>query len=136
MSTRVELEAARARTEADWRRANDDLVKARAKLAEANAGWDKVVADRRQADTDRRRSDTVWDRTFPDRRKAGSERRISAADIAAFSQTVTERHGAYVYRSKAEADCAAAQARLNAASAQRDKIITALDALNRVQRRA
>ncbi len=134
MSKRVELEAARARAEADWRSANNHLVESRAKLAEANAGWDKVVADRRKTDTDRRKSDTAWARTFPDRRMAGAERRISAADIAAFSQVVTQRHGAYVYRSKAEADCAAAQASMNAASAERDKVIAALDVLNGAQR--
>src|ERR1039458_10345500 len=112
MSTRDELEAARARTDADWRRTNDDLDKAQAKLAKANAGWDKIVANRRKTDTDRRKRDTAWDRKFPDRRKAGSDRRILATDIAALSQTVTERHGAYVYRSKAEANCTAALQRM------------------------
>lgn len=134
MTTRAETEAALARAEADWRRTNDDLVKAQAKLAKANAGWDKVVADRRKGDTDRRKASGVWDHRFPDRRKADSDRRIPETDLAVLSQAVTERHGAYIFRSKAKADCAAAEARLNTASAERDKAIAALGALNRTRR--
>ena len=45
MSKRTELEAALAKAEADWRKANDVLDKAEAARTKAHSDWDKAVAD-------------------------------------------------------------------------------------------
>lgn len=132
MNTRAELEAALARAEADWRRARDDMDKARAALASANTGWDKVVSDRRQAPVERRKANTNWEATFTDRRKSLSDRRIPVADINALSKAVTDQHKAYLERSQAEADLTDAASNLKAASDARDKTIAALNQLKRV----
>src|SRR5487761_2205937 len=128
-STRAELEIALARAETEWRRANDDLDKAKAKLAGANAGWDMIA-------TDRRKVITAWDRTFADRRTADSDRRIPEADITALSQAVAARHKAYLDLSNAETGRGAAEARLNAATSERDKATAALEELGPEQRKA
>lgn len=128
-STRAELEIALARAETEWRRSNDDLDKAKAKLAGANAGWDMIATDRRSTATDRRKAITAWDRTFADRRTADSDRRIPEADITALSQAVAARHKAYLDLSNAEAGRGVAEARLNAATSERDKAAAALEAL-------
>jgi len=100
-------------------------------LTKANSDWDWIVADRRKAGTDRRKAGAVWDQRFPDRRKADSERRIPEADITALAKAVADRHEAYLEQSNAEADWTAAIVRLNMATAERDKAIAAVDALNR-----
>jgi len=62
---------------------------------------------------------------------AGALRALHSSEVA----NHPERQGAYTHRSKAETDFAAAHARLNAASEERDKVIAALDALNRPRRK-
>ena len=136
MTKRAELEAARAKAEADWGRANEELEHARAGLIKTNADWDKVVNDRRRADTDRRKAGAVWDRLFPDRRQANADRRNTEADAVALSRAVADRNDAYTKRSNAEIEWAEAEARLNAATAKRGEAIAALDALDRAQRKS
>ncbi len=133
MSTRAELEAMLARTETDWRKAEDALNKARAERDRAEADWDKVLADRRKSESDRRKPGSVWDKEFPDRRNAGADRRRAEAAFAAFAKAVSDRHQAYIGRDKAVADCAMAEARLNTANAARKHAIAALEALEREQ---
>jgi hypothetical protein len=103
------------------------LARAQASQAKADAGWDKIVSDRRKADTDRRKPGAVWDRSFPDRRTA--ERRGPDAGLAALVKAVADRDKAYTDRSKAETELAAAMVSLNAASAERERALTALDEL-------
>ncbi|MBE0620939.1 MAG: hypothetical protein IH605_10130, partial [Burkholderiales bacterium] len=49
MSTRAELEAALAKAEADWRRANERLDQKQTERTEANDAWVRANADRRIA---------------------------------------------------------------------------------------
>ena len=70
---------------------------------------------------------------FPDLRIASTDRRMRDDGAAAFAQKVADQHEIYLARSKAEAGCAAAKARLSAAIARRDMAIGALDALNHAQ---
>jgi hypothetical protein len=133
MTTRAELEAAVARAEAKWRAARHDLDLAQAELAKASAVWDQSIADRRKASTDRRKPGTVWNGAFPDRRIATTGRRMRDTDIAAFSKKVSDQHRTYLDLSKARADFAAAKARADTASLERDQAIAALGALDRTQ---
>src|SRR5487761_2409838 len=110
MSIRADLETAVAKVENDWRRANEDLDKARAARANVDLDWDKVGAGRR---------------------RRGADRRAPGGEILALCKAVADRHVAYTNRSKAEAVCATAAARLQAVAAERDKAIAALEALNR-----
>ena len=118
MSTRAELEAALQKAEADWRAASYDLDMAQAERTKANANWDQLITDRRKTVTDRRKSGAVRNGPFPDRRIATTDRRKRNNGIAALAKTVTDQHGTYLARSKAEADYAAAKARLDTASAE------------------
>ena len=130
MSTRAELESALTKAGADWHRASDAMDRAHADRAKANADWDQIVTDRRKSGADRRKPGTGWNQALPNRRNADADRRIQEADIAALATAVADRHKAYLGRAKAEADRATAEAGLNAATIERDKAITALDALN------
>lgn len=136
MSTRGELEVALANAEAGYRGASHDLARARAERARAGAAWDQIVIDRRRAGADRRKAGVVSDRMLTDRRNADADRRIRDEDIAALSKTVADQHQAYLDRNKAETDWAAAQARLTAATAEREMAITSLGALDHAQSEA
>ena len=134
MSTRAELEAALAKAEDDWRRANDDMEQAQAGRAKANADWNKVDADRRKAVADRRKPGSTWDKSFPDRRHADADRRSRDADVVAFSKAVADRHQAYIALSQAEANWAKAERKLKTAIEARNRAIAALDEHKRLQR--
>jgi hypothetical protein len=134
MSTRAEVEAALQKAEARWHAASNDLALAQAERTKANAKWDQLIADRRKTVTDRRKSGAVWNGPFSDRRIAAADRRMLDDGIAALAKKVTDQHGTYLARSKADADCAAAKARLDAASTERDRAVAALDALDRADR--
>lgn len=136
MSTRTELEAALQNAEAELRAASHELDMAESELTRAKAGWDQLIADRRTRVTDRRKPGTVWNGSFPDLRIANTDRRMRDDGVAAFAQKVADQHAIYLARSKAEAGCAAAEARLSAAIARRDMASGALDALNRAQSKA
>lgn len=138
MSARVELEAALARAQAEWRRANDEMDRVQADRAKANAIWDEIVAsqckadaNRRKVDRDRRKADEVLDMVIPDQRMSDADRRTEKSALAAFSEIVAARHKAYLDRSTAEAAWAAAAANLIAAIAQRKDAIAALAELSR-----
>lgn len=131
MSIRADLETAVAKVENDWRRANEDLDKARAARANVDLDWDKVGAGRRRRGANRRNAGMGWDQAFPDRRNPDADRRAPGGEILALCKAVADRHVAYTNRSKAEAVCATAAARLQAVAAERDKAIAALEALNR-----
>lgn len=126
MSTRGELEAALAETQARWSTANADLCEAQAELAEANAAWNKVLIDGRNASTDRRKAGKAWDQTFPDRRKSDSDRPTAEADIAAFAKVVAHQHEAYLGLAKADDAYAVTEMRLDAAAGARDRAVEAL----------
>ncbi len=134
MSTGDDFEAALAKAEVDWRRANDDMEKAQAERAKASADWGKVDADRRKAVADRRKPGTSWDNAFPDRRNADANRRSRDADVAAFSKTVADRHKAYTALSQAEANWAEAERKLKTAIEARNNAIAALAEHQRLQR--
>lgn len=129
MIKRAELEAVLAEAEIGWRRAMDELELARAHRDNANARWDSVVNERRKADADRRKSGAAWNQAALDRRNPDAVRRRADAGLVALSKEVADRDKAYTERSKAEADCADAQARLNTATAERKRAIAALDGL-------
>ncbi len=131
MSIRADLEAAIAKAEDDWRRAHEDLDRARAARAKVDLDWDKVGAGRRRRCASRRNAGMGWDQSFPDRRNPDAERRAPGGEILALCKAVADRHEAYTNRSKAEAGCATAEARLQAVTAERNKAIAALEALNR-----
>ena len=131
MSIRADLEAAVAKAEDDWRRANEDLDKARSVRAKVDLDWDKVGTGRRRRGANRRNASMSWDQAFPDRRNPDADRRAPGGEILALCKAVADRHEAYTNRSKAEAGCATAEARLQAVTAGRDKAIVALETLNR-----
>ena len=133
MSTYSDLETALATAEAAWRRAREGMDEARTNWTEADDAWNKLLSDRRKPGIDRRKSRTTWNQAFPDRRKAGNDRRIPEADIDALSKLVSERHNAYLRRSKAEAELASAGIELDATTARRDKAVAALSNLKRAQ---
>lgn len=134
MSTRGELELALVKTQAEWSSAYLALDKAQTKRAKADAEWEKVLTDRRKASTDRRKSTSRWDQTVPDRRKASSDRRVADTDIAVFAKKVSDQHEAFLAQSGAETEYLAAEARLETAAAERDRIVSALAELNRAQK--
>lgn len=134
MCTRSKLEAALENAEAEWCNAYRVLDQAQVARTTANAAWTLVLNDRRKSVTDRRKARGIGDYPFPERRKADSDRRIPDADIAALAKAVADRHEAYLCQSKAEADWSIAQARLNAATAERHQLKAQLNALNRAQR--
>jgi hypothetical protein len=131
MSTRAELRIALQKAEAAWRGANHELDIAQAELTKANAIWDQLLVDRRKAVTDRRKPGTIWNGPFPDRRIAATDRRQRDGGVAALAKKVADQHGTYIERSKAETGSAAAKTKLDIASAARNKLIAALDALDR-----
>jgi multidrug resistance efflux pump len=133
MSARAELEAALRNAEAELRAASHELDMAESELTRTNANWNQLIADRRRSVTDRRKAGTAWSGPFPDRRIATSDRRMRDDGVAALAQKVADQHEIYLARSKAEAGCVAAKARLSAAIARRELAIGALDALNRAQ---
>ena len=131
MTTRAELEAALEKAEIERCTAHQDLETTRAGRTKADADWDRIITDRRGAVADRRKGGTLRNRAFPGRRVAAADRRNLDSGIGALSKAVAHQHQVYLARSKAEADCAAAEARLNAATAERDRALAALDGLRR-----
>ena len=136
VSRRAELELALERAELELRSAQAALEKAEAARRGAEHDWGRYVDDRRKAGPDRRKPDSSWDHSFPDRRKAQSDRRISEADISALAKAVAQRHEAYMRRSSAEADCVLAQARLNAAGREQERLRAEIDALGGARKQA
>ena len=130
MSTRIELESALASAEAEWRRANDSVSKARAERDRVHANWGRVVNDRRKSEGDRRKAGNNAYQAVFDRRSAYSDRRVRDADIAALSKAVADRHEAYLDLSKADETWTRAMAGLNLATAERDRAIAALKAFD------
>ena len=131
MTTRAELGAALEKAEIERCTAHHDLETTRADRTKADADWERIITERRGAVADRRKGGALRNGAFPGRRVAATDRRNLDSGIGALSKAVAHQHQVYLARSKAEADCAAAEARLNAATAERDRALAALDAIKR-----